>query len=529
MMMKTEFPITFGKLLWRYRMQTNGPPNGKSLSQEQLAERVHLSAATICYWETDQRRIDVQDRATLLLLLEVLSQHGGIRSVAAANVLLEAGDYRSLNAAESARLQPFYPPTQAAAEAAEPPPPHISLGWLAVLFRSDAAPDESRLAALVINWLGYPAELITPEGALRLMGLGALWVIAAWSWLRLFHWPYADQAAALRALLPWVAASILIPVVLGLIIRADRQAFLEQKTGKRSYILFHRVIGAMLGYMIGAAFVFVIGLTLYYLGFWPPARSITMALAAAPLLLAYAAGRRTPYNSFRAYHDSRGEADALRPDSGGVILLLPGVIIPVILASVVYVAPEIFLNRLQGPLLIAACLFVMLAWKVKNKQRSFDDLWTLMIRFFLGIIALTATLLGVWMWFLSAKTALAGSAVSAVAITAYLVFLENTLSEMRLLPTLAMVAVAIVVMWLQYLHLDDAAQILLIAAFILWLIIYRRNFRAWVPLIAALLMLFAALALFRLDVVPAFWLRIVYAFAAAGLVVWQLRRARSRG
>ena len=168
--------LTFGALLRRYRKQTLDPHTQGPLSQIRLAEKVHQSTATISYWENDQRTIDAQDRTTLLLLLTTLSEHNGIHSLAEANALLEAGNYRALDQEESVRLQRFYSPPQALDEPDAPPTDtptqiHLSLDRLALFFRPDTAPDESRLAGLVLNWLEYPFKLFTPEGALRLIGI----------------------------------------------------------------------------------------------------------------------------------------------------------------------------------------------------------------------------------------------------------------------------------------------------------------------------------------------------------------------
>ncbi|MER2600667.1 MAG: hypothetical protein ABTQ73_14205 [Caldilineales bacterium] len=81
-------PLTFGMLLRRYRKQTLDPRTQGPLSQERLAEELHQTKATISLWKNDQRRINVDDRAMLLLLLEVLSRRGGVHGLASAAALL---------------------------------------------------------------------------------------------------------------------------------------------------------------------------------------------------------------------------------------------------------------------------------------------------------------------------------------------------------------------------------------------------------------------------------------------------------
>ena len=79
----------------------------RPLSIERLAEMVHVTKGTVSNWETDKRRIRVEDRRLLLLLISVLYTHGGIKSLDEANALLQAGGYRALDddEREQARLE----------------------------------------------------------------------------------------------------------------------------------------------------------------------------------------------------------------------------------------------------------------------------------------------------------------------------------------------------------------------------------------------------------------------------------------
>lgn len=528
--------FTFGKLLRYHRKQTRDPLTENPLSQSRLGELVHQSTATISYWENDQRWIDVKDRALLLLVLKVLSEHGGIANLGAANALLHAGDYRSLDEEESRRLQRFYLPqaddpllSEVLAEPLpeeEPSPKLISISVLGMLFHTDIEPDESRLAALVIKWLGYPEELITPEGWLRLLVLVGLWAAASWSWLRLFRWPYANPIDAQWTLLSWVGACIVIPIVLGLVMRADRQAFLEQKTSKRSDILFHRTLGAGMGYIVGISLFFVLGLFLYYATLWPLPRGVVMVLALLPLLLAYAAGRRMPWNSFKAYHVKRGDEQALTPDEGDKIIVLTWMLIPLILASAIYFAPDITLNPLKGILSIIGCMVIILVWKVRHKDQDLTDFSDQFRHLVEKVAVLGLVALGFVAIIVSPASFAIGISSIALAIVVYPLLVALNLDNVDAFPFFVLAVAAIAGLLLVYNHLYDMVLALFVVTFFFWVVLYRRHFRAWLPLTLAITLFTASFVLHRFDKSALPSVRLGYTVAAGLLIFWQIWRNR---
>ena len=99
---------TFGDLLRRYRKRsTDLDRNGRHLTQERLGELIGRqlgymgpAGATISYWESNKSKISHDDRLLLVSIVQVLEQMGGITTLAQADTLLAAGNYRTLDETE---------------------------------------------------------------------------------------------------------------------------------------------------------------------------------------------------------------------------------------------------------------------------------------------------------------------------------------------------------------------------------------------------------------------------------------------
>ncbi|MFN2137828.1 MAG: hypothetical protein ACK2UK_17870 [Candidatus Promineifilaceae bacterium] len=108
---------TFGGLVRTYRRQCQDPLRGGLLTQERLGELIGdqmgdagYTGAAVSEWERGRSKIHADDRLVLLALLKVLVQCGGIQLPRQADNLLEAGNYRSLNARELTQLFPDLEP-----------------------------------------------------------------------------------------------------------------------------------------------------------------------------------------------------------------------------------------------------------------------------------------------------------------------------------------------------------------------------------------------------------------------------------
>jgi transcriptional regulator with XRE-family HTH domain len=100
----------FGAMLCFYRGRTADEVTGKPFSQDKLADK--LSEKTreiftrnhISNWENGKMPPNFHDRSILMAIVEVLYVHKGIRTLAEANDLLAAGDYRILDREEVGKI-----------------------------------------------------------------------------------------------------------------------------------------------------------------------------------------------------------------------------------------------------------------------------------------------------------------------------------------------------------------------------------------------------------------------------------------
>jgi small GTP-binding protein len=104
---------TFGELLRKYRQLSLDRDRGRILTQRQLGELLgeelgaaSFTGATVSEWERDQSQIHHYQREVLVALIRVLHKYGGITSPSDANLLLQAGNYRPLDADESYNVNP---------------------------------------------------------------------------------------------------------------------------------------------------------------------------------------------------------------------------------------------------------------------------------------------------------------------------------------------------------------------------------------------------------------------------------------
>ena len=104
-MVKEPINKTFGGYLAYFRNQTKSE-NGKQLTQEKMAEAMSLypgivvSPDQIYKWENGKKQIRPSDRDILIVIIKVLVDYGGIKSVIEANVCLKAGGLKNLEDSE---------------------------------------------------------------------------------------------------------------------------------------------------------------------------------------------------------------------------------------------------------------------------------------------------------------------------------------------------------------------------------------------------------------------------------------------
>ncbi|MCB9422803.1 MAG: NACHT domain-containing protein [Ardenticatenaceae bacterium] len=115
---------TFGQQLRVYRRQCRDPLRGGIMTQARLGEllgdeldHAGYSGAAVSDWERGKSKIHADDRLALVGLVAALHRCGGLNTLAEANHLLRAGNYRALDVQEQSRIFPDSVPQPAPATA----------------------------------------------------------------------------------------------------------------------------------------------------------------------------------------------------------------------------------------------------------------------------------------------------------------------------------------------------------------------------------------------------------------------------
>lgn len=309
--------IEFGKQLRKFRHRCNHSqsPHGK-LTQEDFGELVgtslgiHYTGAAVSDWERGKSKI--HDRPVLLAVVKVLFEQGGIRTTEEANQLLKAGNYRDLEHEEAEML--FDGVTHApdverfTSEQTSPNPSQPSLledlfaipqdEWKEIIIKAQDGPSPSWprvLAALMRK--GSERISITPKSVLWIW----VWLLAWWLISPSLRYPFADQDMAFLAIGMYVAGTLIIPLLIGLLINTKNNRYWQQEGLTTSALLrLYTYQGAGIGFNLGYFFLLPFVLIGYYLGFgtsvWLEFAAVTLGL-----MLGNMSARVVPHNLWRAY------------------------------------------------------------------------------------------------------------------------------------------------------------------------------------------------------------------------------------
>ncbi|MCL4262707.1 MAG: hypothetical protein KJ069_05810 [Anaerolineae bacterium] len=167
---------TFGHLLRLYRRQCSDPLRGGALTQSRLGELIGdeighagYSGAAVSDWERDKSKIHADDRLVLVALLAVLHQCGGLHTPTEANAFLAVGNYRALDATESAQIFPDQESGWPGDPVTRPPPITISPGHPVTLSQ------ERRKRLILLDKVAH----FWVQGVLETAVKGAIWLDVA--------------------------------------------------------------------------------------------------------------------------------------------------------------------------------------------------------------------------------------------------------------------------------------------------------------------------------------------------------------
>jgi transcriptional regulator with XRE-family HTH domain len=291
-----------------------------SLTQEQLGRLLGdalgdrgFSGAAVSDWERGVSKIHADNRIVLVSLIRVLHQVCGVASLREANSLLEAGNYRALDASEQEQVFPKMSPMSClGAEAATKPSApswaeifSLPADELQALIQQAQDGPPPAWPRILVGLLNRGTSHITAASVLTIL----LWI---WIWLLTWaliapslRWPFATQEDALWAAVWYAVGTLLIPAWIAALTRTrDNPFWLEQGLENTWNTRLYTHQGASIGFHVGYFVVLSVGLFGYNLGI-PPLKWAEWLVILPPLGLAYASARLVPYNILRAFQDLR--------------------------------------------------------------------------------------------------------------------------------------------------------------------------------------------------------------------------------
>lgn len=312
---------TFGETLRSYRQASNDPDRlNRRLSQERLGELIGdvmddagVSGAAVSYWESGESKINAEDRQVLIALIKILYRCGGLRTLMEANHFLELGNYRALNVDESQEIFGEQVNNSNPAENTQIETTHKSN--LLFLIEDLFAVSEEELSIIIAEALEGPAPIwprilaaflrkASERFSISLTTILWVWVwlIAWWLISPSLHLPFPSQTALLSAIQYFVAGSLIVPLLIGLLVNTrDNEYWKSQPAVKTFWLRLYTYQGAGIGFNLGYFFIFPFSLAGYYLqlGYSP---WFSIVAATAGLLLGNMGARVVPHNLWLAYH-----------------------------------------------------------------------------------------------------------------------------------------------------------------------------------------------------------------------------------
>jgi len=314
----------FGEVLRSFREITHDPNRHKRpLSQARLGALIGhemgdrgVSGAAVSDWERGKSKISVQDRNVLIAIIKVLYKCGGIGIPEDADRLLEAGDYRALNREEIQEIFGKIPEDPAVEQPKSEPRTSKSLNTLLLenLFaisayelkeafaRAEAGPSPSwpRKLAVLLRKASDRISL-SPKTMLWI----GIWWVAWWLTAPSLRWQFANRTAALQAIGMYVAGTLIVPLLIGMLVDTKQNEYWEAQGLARSRLLrLYTYQGAGIGFNIGYFLILPLILIRHYLNL---GSSIWLEIAAVTLglILGNMSARVVPHNLWLAYRRLR--------------------------------------------------------------------------------------------------------------------------------------------------------------------------------------------------------------------------------
>ncbi len=309
----------FGTLLRAYRLRSTDPASGKPLSQQRLGGLlrevlgVGFSGAAVSDWERGKSKIHADERLTLVGLIRILHERGGIKDQLEANKLLEAGNYRALNPDEIQRVFP-----EAPSGLRDPSPPLASQSQRTTpLFLESVFFDANEEITAVLSKAREGPPPAWPRVVTALMRNLTDWLSAfgflralvfVWIWMSTralimpsLRWPFADPQGMIWAVSLYIAGTLILPACIGLLAETKNNKFWRENRLANSLALrLYTHQGAFIGFHLGYFAVYLVVLIRYSLHL-PSTASFEWMSMLAPLVMGFVGARVVPYNLWRAF------------------------------------------------------------------------------------------------------------------------------------------------------------------------------------------------------------------------------------
>ncbi|MFZ5880998.1 MAG: helix-turn-helix domain-containing protein [Chloroflexota bacterium] len=346
------------------------------LTQEQLGRLLGealgdrgFSGAAVSDWERGVSRIHADNRLVLVNLVRVLHQVCGVASPREANNLLEAGNYRALDAREQELVFPKLNPLPNPCAGADSPP--AAPGW-AGLFSIPNDEMQSLLQQaqegpppawprILVALLNRSTGRITPSNLLSSL----FWI---WTWLLAWallapslRWPFVTRQDAIWAVTWYAVGSLILPAWVAAQTRTRENPFwAERGLGNGWNLRLYTHQGAGIGFHVGYFLAFVIALLGYNLGI-PSMKWAEWLAVLPPLGLAYAGARLVPYNILRAFQD-------LKLSHGAIFFVF--ILLGPLWAAFFYAYSSLLTQRTVGLAFFLLAVTLLAAWSVYQARRG---------------------------------------------------------------------------------------------------------------------------------------------------------------
>lgn len=311
---------SFGKQLRVFRLQCRDPETGRGLTQQKLGELLYeemgirYSGAAISDWERNKSKIAVSDRLVLASLIKILKRHGGIKSPAEANLLLEVGNYRALNESELNEvfpkgIQEVLPETETLPLKRQPLNFEFVLNnvffnspdeYQKILSEANEGPPPAwpRIVVVLIN---RATSRWTIFHVLKMLIWLWIWLITYWLIFPSLQWPFSTKNSAVQSMVFFASGSVILPLIIGAMVNTKDQLFWKKKKiSNKPAIRLYVHQGAYIGFHVGYFAVFAIHLIAYYLQFgfavW-----FQFLLTGLPLFMSALGAHIVPDNLWCAY------------------------------------------------------------------------------------------------------------------------------------------------------------------------------------------------------------------------------------